>query len=610
MNSNRILLLFLFVFFNCSIGISQTNPKEKDSVKMYKDIENYSKRSRFTKFLHKLIFEPTKKEYVNNSSVRKEVERNYAKYNGKIVRNITVEVLDPFGFSVTDSTKKPRNFLERTGNLLHNNTSNWAIRNLLLFKKNKPLDTLLLKDSKRIIRSQRYVRRVEMDATFISEKSDSIDIHIKVLDSWSTVPDFATSTNKSTFKLNEYNFLGFGHQLKNSYQKSLTNNDNAYSVDYIVPNIKNTYISTTLSYNIDLDGDYAKSFAVERPFISSYIHWAGGIKVGQQFRSEIPIDTTYISDKQNFKYNIQDYWLGKSYQIFKGDSENDRTTNFITAARYYQTNYLEKASPLYDDKDFYSNEQLYLACFGIASRQFKQEKYIFNYGIIEDVPTGIVYGITTGYQQKNDRNRFYVGGRFSLGKFYNWGYLSSNVEYGTFIKNSSEQTTLSLNLIYFTNLIEGKKWKFRQFIKPELIIGTNRIDSRFDRVTLNDNDGIRGFNSDILYGTKKMLVTFQTQGYSPWNLWGFRLNPFLSYTFGMLSDDNNHFTRSKMFSQFGAGLIISNDYLVFNSFQISFSFFPNIPGDGNNIFKTNTFKTDDIGFQNLDFAKPKVIEYR
>ena len=107
-----------------------------------------------------------------------------------------------------------------------------------------------------------------------------------------------------------------------------------------------------------------------------------------------------------------------------------------------------------------------------------------------------------------------------------------------------------------------------------------------------------------------MLITFQTQGYSPWSLWGFRLNPFLSYTFGMLSDDNDNFTKSKMFSQFGAGLIISNDYLVFDSFQISFSFYPNIPGIGDNIFKTNAFKTNDIGYQNLDFSIPKIIEYK
>ena len=610
MSPNRKLYIFLFVFFYASIGFSQTNPKEKDSIKMYRSIEEYSKKSRFTKFLHKLIFEPTKKEPKNSSKTNKQIIQNYSEYEGKVIRKITFEVLDPFGYSVADSTKKPKNFVERAGNTIHDKTSNWTIRNLLLFKKNQRLDTLLVKDSKRIIRSQKYVRRVEIEANLVSKSSDSVDIHVKVLDAWSTVPDFSTSTSKSTFELNEYNFLGFGHQVKNSYQRSLKNNDNAYSVNYIVPNFKNTYISTSLNYNVDLEKNYDKNITIERPFISAFMKWAGGFKVGQQFRSEIPVDTTLISTKQNFKFNVQDFWLGRSFQIFKGNSENDRTTNLIASARFYQVDYLEQPLPLFDNLNYFSNEHLYLVSLGIASRQFSPQKYIFNYGIIEDVPTGIVYGITGGYQRKNQEYRYYFGGRFSLGDFYDWGYLSSNIEYGTFYKTKSEQTTLSLNIIYFTHLIEGKKWKFRQFIKPELIIGTNRLDSRFDRVTLNDNEGIRGFNSIILFGTKKILLTFQTQGYSPWSLWGFRLNPYLSYTFGMLSNENNHFSRSKMFSQFGAGLIISNDYLVFDSFQISFSFFPNIPGVGNNVFKTNAFNTEDIGFQNFEFSKPTIIDYK
>lgn len=284
MSNHRKLFIFLFVFFYGIVGFSQTNPKEKDSIKMYRSIEAYSKKSRFTKFLHKLIFEPTKKEPTNSTKINKQIVQNYSDYEGKVIRKITFEVMDPFGYSLTDSTRKPKNFVEKAGNSIHDKTSNWTIRNLLLFKKNQRLDTLLVKDSKRIIRSQKYVRRVEIEANLVSKNSDSVDIHVKVLDAWSTVPDFSTSTSKSTFELNEYNFLGFGHQVKNTYQRSLRNNDNAYSVNYIVPNFKNTYISTSLNYNVDLEQNYDKNITIERPFISAFIKWAGGFKVGQQFR--------------------------------------------------------------------------------------------------------------------------------------------------------------------------------------------------------------------------------------------------------------------------------------------------------------------------------------
>ena len=45
--------------------------------------------------------------------------------------------------------------------------------------------------------------------------------------------------------------------------------------------------------------------------------------------------------------------------------------------------------------------------------------------------------------------------------------------------------------------------------------------------------------------------------------------------------------------------MLSNDYLVFSSFQFSIAFYPKIPNEGENIFKTNNFNTSDFGY--LDF---------
>ncbi|WP_395052959.1 hypothetical protein [Flavobacterium sp.] len=605
-------IFFIIVICFCSTSFCQEKPIVKDSTKMYKDIEKYSKKRKFTKFLHKLIFEPTTTNVQSKKSLDKEVIPNYIKFEGKIIRKIKIETLDPFGYSEIDSTVKPKGFPKKAGNIIHDKTSLWAIKNILLYKKNQPLDSLLIKESERLIRSQRFVRRVATTTALTSKNSDSVDIYIRVLDSWSLIPDFTTSTSKSTFKLRERNFLGTGHEFNNSFQQSLKTSDNAFSTSYVIPNFKNTFIKTTLSYEIDLDRNYNKFLAFDRPFFSSFTRWAGGINFTQQFKREFPIDTlTGIQTIESIKFSSQDFWLGRSFRIFKGNTENDRTTNLILSTRFFRTNYIEKPSIIYDVKDVFSNERFYLLGIGIANRKFKQEKFIYNYGVIEDVPTGIVYGFTSGYQQKNNFHRYYFGGRFSFGRFYKFGYLSSNIEYGTFFKDAvSEQNVFSLKLIYFTNLITAGKWKFRQFFKPEMIIGNKRIESTFDRVSLNNNNGIQGFDSQSLLGTKKLLFTFQTQGYSPWNLWGFRLNPFLSNTMGMLANGSDSFKKSKLYTQLGVGLIISNDYLVFNSFQISFSFYPNIPGNGSNVFKTNSFNTEDFGFQDFEFSKPIVVPYQ
>jgi len=58
------------------------------------------------------------------------------------------------------------------------------------------------------------------------------------------------------------------------------------------------------------------------------------------------------------------------------------------------------------------------------------------------------------------------------------------------------------------------------------------------------------------------------------------------------------------------GILIKNDYLMFNTFQVSMTFYPFIPGRGNNIFKTNVYATGDYGYRDFEISKPGVINYR
>nr|WP_315172975.1 hypothetical protein [uncultured Flavobacterium sp.] len=606
MSQKQKWLLFLLVFSYCPLSFSQVGQVKEDSSAVYKDIQTYSKKNKFTKLLHKLIFEP-----VNVKRKKKRVlPRIQQKFEGKIIRNITIETLDPFGYSDTDSNREPKNWAEKTGNRIHLKTKKLAIRNLLLFRENKPLDSLLINESARLIRSQKYIRSVRIDLKLSEKNSDSVDVFIRAIDSWSLIPKGSISSSRSSFELNEKNFMGIGHEFKNKFTNRFSDGKNAYNLDYTVPNIKNSFIKTTFKYNIDLDNYYGKSIDINRPFYSPFAKWAGGIYFDQQFRKDTLQDTNLVYAQQNFKYNSQDYWIGHAFSIFKGNTEKNRTTNLIVSGRYLNINYIESPTIAYDPVDFYSSEKLFLSGIGITSRKFIQDKYIFRNGIIEDVPIGKIYGITGGYQYKNHKGRFYLGGQASFGNYYDWGFLSTNFEIGTFFdKSSTSQTTFSFQANYFTHPIELGKWKLRQFIKPQVIIGLNRLDAIGDQLTINENYGIQGFNSAV-YGTKKMMLTLQTQAYSPWDLWGFRLNPYFNYSIALLGNDQIGLLDSKAYSKIGIGLIINNDFLVFSSFQLSLSYYPSIPGSGQNIFKTNAFETSDFGFQDFELAKPRTVIFK
>lgn len=605
------IFLILFTICSCQIISAQEKPVKKDSLRGYRSIEAYSKKRGFTKFLHKLIFKSVDSKKPKNKKQDKVVLKDYGKVEGKIVRNIHITTLDPFGFSEKDSTRKARNGFERFGNKVHIKSAKLTIKNLLLIKRNKPLDSLLVKESERLIRSQRYVRAVDIRTEIASTGSDSVDVYIRVLDSWSLIPNAAGSTSRTTFELTERNFLGSGHEWDNTYRQSFNDGRSAYSTRYTVPNILNTYIKTSLAYSYDVDGNQSKSFTIDRPFFSPFAKWGAGIYIAQDYRKDSMPDFEGKLKQQSFKFGTQDVWVGKSLQIFEGDSEEDRTTNFITSMRFLRKNFTEMPEMAYDTLNYYSDENFFLTGFGVSSRKFIQDKYLFNYGITEDVAIGKIYALTLGYQNKNHINRMYLGGRFAFGQYFKWGFFSTNIEYGTFFRGPiTEQTTFSIEMNYFTNLISIGDWRLRQFVKPKIVIGTNRYDTYADRININDSNGIPGFSSYYLRGTKKMQLMLQTQTYSPWNLGGFRINPFLNATISMISDDNDNLWKGKAYSQIGLGIMISNDFLVFNTFQFSFSYYPSIPETGNNVIQTNSLKTTDFRMQNFEFGKPEIVPYQ
>ena len=78
----------------------------------------------------------------------------------------------------------------------------------------------------------------------------------------------------------------------------------------------------------------------------------------------------------------------------------------------------------------------------------------------------------------------------------------------------------------------------------------------------------------------------------------------------MMGNPEKGLLENKAYSKIGIGLIINNDFLVFSSFQISLSYYPSIPGNGENIFKTNSFETTDFGFQDFELGKPRTVIFK
>jgi hypothetical protein len=605
------ILLFVLVFFS-AFALAQETAVKKDSTQLYKNIETYSKRNKFNNFMYRLIFKPiaiiSKKE-VKKKVYKKLIQKPYSTFQGKIIRKIDIVTLDPFGYSASDTTVPPQSRLVKVGNDLHIKTQTIAIRNLLLIRENEPFNSFFVKESERLIRTQKFVHDVYFYVASARPKSDSVDIFIRELDNWSIDGEVDISTSHMKIGLTDKNFLGTGDEFQNVFSRNISTGISAFRTNYFIPNIKTTYINSNLHYEVDGYGNIRRSLAFDRPFYSPYAKWAGGISFATQVKRDSLAGKNPLYVPLNLKFKTQDFWAGKAIHLFEGSTEDEQATNLILSGRYLRIRYIRKPTDINDPLQIYSNEDFYMGGIGISTRKYVQDKFIFKYGTIEDVPVGRVLELKGGYQLRNNSWRPYLGMRFSFGNYNEWGYMGSNFEYGTFFHAShTEQGVITFSVNYFTGLFEIGNWKFRQFVKPQVTIGLNRFP--YDSLTLNDGRGIDGFNSIGFSGTNRLLFMLQTQSYAPWNLIGFHFGPFLVCSLGMLGDAISGFKNRKLYSQLGFGVLIKNENLVFNTFQISISFYPIIPGTGQNIFKMNSFSTTDFGFRDFEIGEPAPVMYR
>ncbi len=599
----------------------------------YKAIETYSQKSKLTRFLHHLFFKPVDPKtgpQIRKSKIRK--TKLYTKAAGKIVRNILITTFDPFGYNIRDTSSHPLDFLTKTGNYLHIKTHPAVFKNLLLFRKNDPYDSLLVNESMRLIRSQKYVRDVFLYSLPTSKITDSVDVYIRVSDTWSILPAFSLSGSTMKMGLSDINFAGTGSSLHGDLQHNRPEDYNVTRISYLIPNIRHSFISLNIQYlfpgkndmvkNYEFSRSYyspvtsnllylfsenkdiVRSIELTRSFYSPVAKWAGGVFMGQIIIAQsyiLPDTIHYLASRTN----IQDYWGARSWQIFKGYQADGRITSFILSGRLLRIRYPGR-SPEALQANIFNNETSFFAGIGITSRKYIQDKYIFNYEKVEDFPVGRAIGITAGLNVQ-ETNRAYLGFNTSWGNYYRFGYLATHLEFGTFKGLTGfQQGVATIRINYFTRLLTLGNWKIRQFIRPTLILGINRLPN--DNLTFSE--GMRGFENLEYSATRMVVLTLQTQSYPPWNLWGFHFGPYFFTSLGMLGNESSGFNKSRLYSLLGLGVLIKNNYLTFNTFQISITFYPFVPGNGYNIFKTNAYKTSDYGFRNFEVTKPGIIDYR
>src|SRR5688572_9655668 len=91
--------------------IAQQEPTQRDTLAIYGKIRKFAYKTKFTKMIYHAVFvDPAPQKYEKKPLSDKQTKSDpNAAFKGKIIRNVTIEVYDPFGFSVNDTTQREIN---------------------------------------------------------------------------------------------------------------------------------------------------------------------------------------------------------------------------------------------------------------------------------------------------------------------------------------------------------------------------------------------------------------------------------------------------------------------------------------------------------------------
>jgi len=595
-NKKSILLIIALTSF-FSFADAQ---EKKDSI--YYKIEEFSDKRKFTKFIHRFIF----RREADSASVKTRTEKQAQEtYDGKYIRNIRIETIDPFGYNTKEKKEKSK-WYDWFTNHLHSNTRISTVNNYLLFKKDEEYNAQKLYESERLLRTMPFVNRVNIAVE--NSSNDSIDVVVKVLDSWSLKPRFSYSGSKIGLGVTEENFLGLGHEADFLYRNDSKQKQDYMYGSYTAYNLFGSYINAQILGERDFFKNERINLNARRDFFSPLTKWAGGFTFEYFMRNVLlPIETETTFPEVQIKVYSQDLWGG--YQISFSSNKEERVSSNIALIGRFQ-NYQYKDNPYLDQFGYFTSYSSFLASAGFIQRKFSVEKNIFQYDLPEDIAYGYTANLTGGVLSRSNEMMPYAGVSASYGDFTKIGYFNLKAQFGRFFNEDTQnRESFRLDGTYFTNLMDWKFAKVRHFFSPTLALGNPQHNYSYrDRINLSSAEDFPVYNADYI-GTKKLVLRYQLQLFVNKTWKNFHFSPYLTTAFGWLAMPDDRLLKTNANTKIGIGVLINNPYLVFNRIQISFTYYPRVPFDNNSVFDFNSNRNNLLPMNSFATDIPHFVNF-
>ena len=539
------------------------------------------------------------------------LDRQFDRHNFKIVRRVSIRTLDAFGYSLTDSTRRPRTFWEKSGNALHLKTSRSRIRQVLLFRPGRPLEPQALAESERLLRQTPEVLDARVLVNEATSTRDSVDIDVLTTDVFSITAGVEVGGPTSGIvTFGDENFLGQGHQLDNTYRYGLSQPQPwAYEGSYTAPFRHFVYARARYQNEFNYR---AGGVTVQRDFYSPSAHYAGALSLND-FRQNLALAAPLPGEPQVYHplhYTTQDAWVGRALRLRSYDLGYENPGRLIVAGRLYRTQFGAAPTPDYRDAN------LLLGTVGYSARRYYKDRYLFGFGRTEDVPTGTVVSLTAGYDATAEVQRRYFDARVAAaGYSTRHGYLYAAFDLGAYQRLDAsrawEQGVLAAELVSFTRLYHVGNWQYRHFFSSKATVGFHRRPGELLQGITNER-GLRGFSPAVpIRATSRFVVNYETTLFTPLSLLGFRLAGLAFADAAWVSERSGGGTpfTDRPYTGFGLGLRFRNEFTALRTFQVVIGYYPRGLSAANGIRMYETAR-ETVTFNDFGLGSPGTGAYQ
>ncbi len=540
-------------------------------------------------------------------------EKPYRKFEGKIIRNITIIPLN-FDRNFKDTAKTDQSFWAVVGKKLHTVTKNSVVKNDLFFKLGDKVNAYQMADNERWLRSREYIQDARIVLKKVPHSKDSVDIVVYTKDEISIAGGLDIGgPQRSKLNVYESNFGGLAQRLDfMTLFDAKREGPWGFQGAYKKTNLFHSFCDLTITAgNIGVNGatneeELSYRFLFEKSLHSPYDLFAGALSLSKNES----INFYQLPESKFYKYNYVscDAWLGYNFNHCQiKETEGKLRNRHFGSVRYFNRTFNElpfQTGNRYDP--FYNNTTGILGQITFFNQEFYKTHYIYGFGTTEDVPIGLNTSLVAGWTKQLELARPYAG--LNVSKYLvteDGEFCRLFAKGGTYFHNGNmEDAGIMVGVMAYSRIYRPGKVKIRQLISLNAAAVFSPVTSTPLRI--NNSLGLRGFMSDSIFGDRRISLQSETVFYLKGKIFGFSFAPFPFADVSLLRDYNRN--NYNLFAGLGGGMRARNEHLIFRTIELRAYYYPVAPV-GYNDFKVVLSSNLNFRYQSSYINAPDLIDF-